>query len=67
MRWRSDEFFDHKDSLGKTSSLAIWDHQLGIRHAQPNSVTDNFGRKTVTLVAGCWLFHAAQSDKPELN
>jgi hypothetical protein len=23
--------------------------------------------KTVTSVAGCWLFHAAQSAKPELN
>jgi len=34
---------------------------------QPGGVTDNFRGKTVTLVAGCWLFHAAQSAKPELN
>jgi hypothetical protein len=34
---------------------------------QPDGVTDNFRGKTVTVVAGCWLFHAAQSDKLELN
>jgi len=31
---------------------------------EPDSVTDNFRGKTVTLVAGRWLFHAAQSVKP---
>jgi len=31
---RSEEIFDHKDSLVKTRSLALWEHQLGIRHAQ---------------------------------
>jgi hypothetical protein len=30
-------------------------------------VSDNFRGKTVTLVAGCLLFHAAQSAKPQLN
>jgi hypothetical protein len=24
---------------------------------EPDGVADNFRRKTVTLVAGCWLFH----------
>jgi hypothetical protein len=26
---------------------------------EPHGVTDNFGGKAMTLVAGCWLFHAA--------
>jgi hypothetical protein len=30
-------------------------------------VTDNVRGKAMTLVAGCWLFHAAQSAKRELN
>jgi hypothetical protein len=30
-------------------------------------VTDNFRGEPVTLVAGGWLVHAAQSAKPELN
>jgi hypothetical protein len=34
---------------------------------EPHGVADNFRGKPVTLVAGCWLFHAAQSAKPELN
>jgi hypothetical protein len=34
---------------------------------EPDGVTDNFRGKPVTLVAGSWLFHAAQSAKPELN
>ena len=34
---------------------------------QPDGVADNFRGKAMTLVAGCWLFHAAQSAKPELN
>jgi hypothetical protein len=34
---------------------------------EPHGVTDNFGGKAMTLVAGCWLFHAAQSVKKELN
>ena len=34
---------------------------------EPHGMTDNFRGKTVTLVAGCWHFHAAQSDKPKLN
>ena len=34
---------------------------------EPHGVTDNFRGKPVTLVAGCWLFHVAQSAKPELN
>ena len=34
---------------------------------EPHGVTDNFRGKTVTLVAGRLLFHAAQSAKPELN
>jgi hypothetical protein len=34
---------------------------------QPDGVTDDFRGKTMTLVAGCWLFHAAQSAKSQLN
>jgi len=34
---------------------------------EPHGVTDNFRGKPMTLVDGCWLFHAAQSAKPELN
>jgi hypothetical protein len=34
---------------------------------EPNGMTDNFRGETMTLIAGCWLFHAAQSAKPELN
>jgi hypothetical protein len=34
---------------------------------EPDGVTDNFRGKAMTLVAGCWLFHAAQSAKWELN
>jgi hypothetical protein len=34
---------------------------------QPDGVTDNVRGKPVTVVAGCWLFHAAQHAKPELN
>jgi hypothetical protein len=34
---------------------------------EPHRMTNNFRGKPVTLVAGCWLFHAAQSAKPELN
>ncbi len=34
---------------------------------EPNGVTDNFGGEPVTVVAGCWLFHAAQSAKSELS
>ena len=34
---------------------------------EPHGVTDNLRGKTVTLVTGCWLFHAAQSASPELN
>ncbi|MDX2420126.1 MAG: hypothetical protein QNL45_03535 [Nitrospirota bacterium] len=32
-----------------------------------DSITNKFGKNTVTLVAGCWLVHAAQSANPELN
>lgn len=32
-----------------------------------NGVTDNCRGNPVTLIAGCWLFHAVQSAKPELN
>jgi len=34
---------------------------------EPDGVTDNFRGKAMTLVAGGWLFHAAQSAKPQLN
>jgi hypothetical protein len=34
---------------------------------QPDGVTDNFRGKPVTLLAGCWLFHAVQSAKPLKN
>ena len=34
---------------------------------EPHGVADNFRGETMTLIAGCWLFHAAQSAKPELN
>ncbi len=34
---------------------------------EPHGMTDNFIGKPVSLVAGCWLFHAAKSDKPKLN
>ncbi len=34
---------------------------------EPHGVADNFRGKTMTLIAGCWLFHAAQSAKCELN
>jgi hypothetical protein len=34
---------------------------------EPHCVADNFIGKPVALVAGCCLFHAAQSAKPELN
>ena len=34
---------------------------------QPHGVTDNFGRKTMALVAGGFGFHAAQSAYPKLN
>ena len=35
--------------------------------AQLDGVTADFRGKTVTLVAGSLVFHAAQSAKPELN
>jgi hypothetical protein len=34
---------------------------------EPHGVADDFRGKTVTVVAGCWLCHTAQSAKPELN
>ncbi len=34
---------------------------------QPHGMTDNFIRKSMTVIAGRWLVHAAQSAKPELN
>ncbi len=34
---------------------------------EPDSMADDSGRKAMALIAGCWLFHAAQSAKPELN
>jgi len=34
---------------------------------EAHGVTDNFRGEPVSLVAGGWLFHAAQSAKPELN
>jgi hypothetical protein len=34
---------------------------------QPDGVADNVGGKTMTVVAGCLGFHAAQSAKRELN
>jgi len=34
---------------------------------EPDGVTDDFRGKPMTLVAGCWLFHVAQSAKPELK
>jgi len=34
---------------------------------EPDGMADNFRGKTVTLVAGCGLVHAAQSSIPELN
>jgi len=34
---------------------------------EPHGMTDYFRWKTVTVVAGWWLFHAAQSAKRELN
>jgi hypothetical protein len=34
---------------------------------EPHGVANNFRGKAVTLVAECWLFHAAQSAKPKLN
>jgi len=33
----------------------------------PHGVANHFRGKPVTLVAGWWLVHAAQSAKPELN
>jgi len=46
-----------------------WMSVLTIRKpmVEPNRMTDNFRGKAMTLVAGRWLFHAAQSAKPELN
>jgi len=46
-----------------------WMSCLTIRKpmVEPHGVTDDFGRKTMALVAGCWLFHAAQPAKRELN
>jgi hypothetical protein len=49
-----EEFFHFTEAQTKTM-------------VQPDGVTDNFRGKTVTVVTGCWLFHAAQSAKPELN
>jgi hypothetical protein len=46
--------------------LEGWMSFLTIR-VQPDGVADNFGRKTMALVAGYWFVHAAQSVKPELN
>ncbi len=34
---------------------------------QPDGMANNFRGKTVTLVAGCLKFHAAQSAKSQLN
>jgi len=34
---------------------------------QPHGVANNFRGETVSLVARCWHFHAAQSAKPDLN
>jgi hypothetical protein len=34
---------------------------------EPHGMTDNFRGKAMTLIAGCWYFHAAQSAKHELN
>ncbi len=34
---------------------------------EPDGVANNFRGKLVPLIAGCWLFHVAQSAKPKLN
>jgi hypothetical protein len=31
---RSDELFDHKEGMVKTRSLALWENEIVIRHAQ---------------------------------
>jgi hypothetical protein len=49
-----EEFFHFTEAQTKTM-------------VQPDGVANNFRGKPVTVVAGCWLFHAAQSAKPELN
>ena len=51
------------------SDTARRDEFLTIRESMVklHRMTDNFRGKTVTLVAGCWHFHAAQSEKPKLN
>ncbi len=48
------QFFDFKKTETKTM-------------IQPDGVTDDFRGKTMTLVAGCLNFHAAQSAKSQLN
>jgi hypothetical protein len=49
-----EEFFDFTE----TEAEAV---------IQPHGVTDDLRGEPMTLVAGCWLVHAAQSAKPELN
>ena len=49
-----EEFFHFTEAQTKTM-------------VHPDGVTDDFRGKTMALVAGCWLFHVAQSAKPELN
>jgi hypothetical protein len=34
---------------------------------QPDGVANNFGRKTMTLIARCFGSHATQSAKSQLN
>ena len=59
------------------SALEVTDHQsqyfFDLTKAEtesmvePHGVANNFRGEPVTLVAGGWLVHAAQSAKPELN
>ena len=49
-----EEFFHFTEAQTKTM-------------VHPDGVTDDFRGKTMALVTGCWLVHAAQSAKPKLN
>jgi len=51
----------------------IEDRSIALTEAQtepmvePDSMADDFGRKAMALIAGCWLFHVAQSAKGQLT
>jgi hypothetical protein len=52
--------------MGKTESFFNFAEAMAESMVEPHRMTDNFTGEKVTLVAGSFVFHAAQSVKPEL-